>query len=143
MLLVPKRRPNKCGGVQMSAFKSLSSIKDNLPEKAKPIKRIIKSNINESIFVSDHAVERFLQRELNNTITNVKDFKKYVADKVASSGVIGFYDPKLNQEYVAVERCGLFIKKGMVLTTFIAPENMNAPLTEIYIKLLQKGRVDV
>ena len=127
----------------MSAFKKLSELKDSLPIENKPVKRKIVGNVRENLIVSDHAVERFLQRKLNDTKTGITDFKKYITDKVHELGVVGYYSQKYQQDYVALEHTGLFIKKGQVLTTFIAPEKMNMQLKEIYINLLKKGRKDV
>lgn len=123
----------------MSSLAALANIKDQLPTEAAKTEVVIKGNINSPIVLTDHAVERYYQRELNNTNSDIDTMRKHLTEKIKNEGVIGYYDPKLGQEYVAIVFQGLFIKKGSALTTYISVNELNRPLTEIYIKLRRKG----
>lgn len=123
------------------SFKNLDVSKIQISEpKTKKIKNEYKGNVYYSIEITDHVLERFAQRWLNNASFNLSQIKEHLQQLIFEKGIIGF--TKGDQSFVALPTYGLFIIRNIKAVTFIGLNDINPYYRNIYIKLLNKGRVD-
>ena len=124
----------------MMSFKNIDvskiEISEPKPEKLQPE---YKGNIQFTIKITDHVLERFCQRFLNNVQVNHAQIKQDVQQLIYDKGIQGF--AKGNQSFVALPDYGLFIIRENVAVTFIGLNNINLFYLNMYADLLNKGEV--
>lgn len=122
------------------SFKNLdlSKIQVSEPKPVKPQPEY-KGNIQFTIKITDHVLERFCQRFLNNVQVNNDQIREDVQQLIYEKGIIGFN--KGSQSYVALPEYGLFLLRHNVAVTFIGLNDINLYYLNMYADLLNKGEV--
>lgn len=122
------------------SFKNLNLDKIKLAEVPyEPPKNQYKGNITWNFSVTKHVAERFAERFLNNASYNLDFIKEHMIKLVTEKGIEGYGQGKTT--YVALPRHGLFIVQNNSLVTFLDERDLNRKYQDLYIKLLNKGRV--
>lgn len=125
-------------------FKNLENLKEILPKESarEKLNNTYKGNVKYPIHATHHCLERFLERKMNGTNYSLDTIKEYVETLILDKGIQGYYNQKKQEGYVAVPNVGLFIiDQGYVAKTFIGIENLSYKNRELFIGLLNKGRV--
>ena len=126
----------------MNSFKDLADLDIKLSEaKPRKVSNEYKGNVKDNYQCTDHAAERFYERHLNDTNYELEIVKEHINNLVAEKGIEGYYNQEEKETYVAVPGYGLFIIKGKAMVTFIDDDSLTKANTELYINLLNKGRV--
>ena len=116
----------------------LSKIKVAEKPYEKP-KNQYKGNVNCNFLITTHVTERFAERFLNNLNYNLDQVKEFMTALINERGIEGFGHGKTN--YVAVPHHGIFVIQDNSVVTFLDERNLNYRNQDLYIKLLNKGRI--
>ena len=125
----------------MNSFSKLKDLNIKVSKnESKRLRNEYKGNIFSIRYkVTDHVAKRFYERHLNNTNYNINTVREYIEKLVFDKGIEGY--SKNESIYIAIPNYGLFIAKGIVLVTFIGVDNLSRKNQDLYVKLLNKGRI--